>query len=72
VTLAPVDGDINTLAITGRVHSDQDKPPVARSGEIVMQHTSGSQLKFAADGSVAVVSSAGLTINSGGTLDING
>jgi phage baseplate assembly protein gpV len=72
VTLSPVDGDINALEITGRTHSDQDKPPTAQSGEIVIQHTSGAMIKMAANGDVTHHSAGNINITSSGIVNING
>lgn len=71
VKVSVAQGDINNGSIAGRVHSDQDQPPVAQSGEIVIQHTSGAKIMMAADGSVSVHSSGPLAIT-GATVSING
>ena len=72
VKLSIVKGDINNATISGRVHSDQDKPPKVEAGEMILQHTSGSMIKFGKDNSVTMNSAAAMTINSTGTLTING
>jgi uncharacterized protein involved in type VI secretion and phage assembly len=64
-------GDINNGTITGRVHSDQDKPPVAASGEIVIQHESGTKITMSADGGAAINSAAALTITATGAVSLN-
>lgn len=52
-------GDPNTLVATHRIFSDQDKPPVVQSGEMLLQHESGNKVFFAADKSVTVVGQSG-------------
>jgi phage baseplate assembly protein V len=82
VEVTPQEGDLETLQITGVVHSEQDVPPVAQSGEIVLKHKDGASIKFAQDGSTTLTDKSGSTftmngsgnvaINSTGTLNING
>jgi phage baseplate assembly protein gpV len=59
VELQPQEGDTETLAIVGVVHSEQDKPPAAQSGEIILQHQSGSKISFSADKKLTMIGSGG-------------
>jgi hypothetical protein len=51
-----------------------ERPPVAKAGEIVMQHVSGATFKFAKDGSVTLSANGhDISINAGGgNVTING
>lgn len=61
------EGDIDSPFMMGRLHSDQERPPVAQAGEIVLQSASGFLLKVAADGTVSLTTNGhDLTINAGG------
>lgn len=69
-----VGGDKDAPSITGRLHSDQERPPVAQSGEIVIQSAAGFILK-ADQAGVLTLSTNGQNINinaGGGTVNING
>lgn len=65
VELVPQDDDLNALAISGMVHSDEDVAPVAQAGEIVIQSQSGIKV---------TMTSAGLTLDdgAGGKLVLSG
>ncbi len=56
------EGDFNSGVVMARLYSTQQLPPVVNSGEMVIQHSSGSFLKFNADGSI--------TLNGAGNLNI--
>jgi uncharacterized protein involved in type VI secretion and phage assembly len=46
------DGDMDAGRITGMYHSDQDQPPQVASGEILVQHQSGSKILLDKNGNV--------------------
>lgn len=56
-----LDHNINAPVHLGRLHSDKERPPVAQSGELVIQHQSGGTIK---------ITSTGITIT--GNVDFNG
>lgn len=71
------EGDFSTGVVVARVFSVQAAPPVVKSGEIAIQHSSGSLLKFNADGTVNLTSQGTLTTsapqwNHNGPVSING
>lgn len=74
VTLEPQSADLNTFEITGVVHSDNDAPPRAESGEIVIRHQSGASVTFAKDKSVTIADGGGGSIrfDGAGSVTING
>ena len=74
VELTPQEGDVESLAITGVVHSDEDKPPMAESGEIYLKHQMGASVKLGKTGSLALTDAGGGTIvmNGSGVVTING
>lgn len=82
VELTPQEGDVEALAITGVVHSDDDAPPQVGSGEILLQHKSGAKIKFSSDGSTVLSDGNGsqihmdgsgnVSFSSSGTISING
>jgi phage baseplate assembly protein gpV len=49
-------GDLDSGRITGMYHSDQDQPPQVQSGEILLQHQSGSKVYLDQNGNVIHVS----------------
>ncbi|MGN6536403.1 MAG: phage baseplate assembly protein V [Mesorhizobium sp.] len=55
--------------ITGRVHSDQERPPVAQSGEIVLQ-TPGATIKVDASSNISISTTGNLTISATGNVAI--
>ncbi|MCB9232793.1 MAG: hypothetical protein H6581_14070 [Bacteroidia bacterium] len=58
VLLSFIGGDINAPVIIGRLYNDEDRPPVNKSGEFILQHslTGGGTLKMDGDGVVTVTS----------------
>lgn len=72
VELTPQEGDVESLAITGVVHSEQDAPPVVQSGEMIFKHKDGASIKFAADGSTTLTDKSGASIamNGAGVLTV--
>lgn len=54
-------GDPNSMIAKHRQFSKVDNPPVVQSGEILLQHQSGSSVKFAADKTLTLTGSAGST-----------
>ena len=61
ITIGFIGNDINAPFHIGRIHSDKEQPPVAQSGEMVIQHKSGGTIKITA---------SGITIT--GNVDLNG
>jgi phage baseplate assembly protein gpV len=55
------EGDLETGAITARIHSDDDKPPQVESGEMLLKHQSGATIKFANDKSLTITDADGST-----------
>lgn len=83
VEVTPQEGDLESLQISGVVHSEQDAPPVVQSGEIIVKHKNGASIKFAQDGSTTVTDKSGSAFtmdgsgnvalsSAGGTISING
>lgn len=62
VELTPQEGDVESLAITGVVHSEQDKPPTVQSGEVLIKHKDGASIKFAASGSATLTDKSGASV----------
>jgi len=62
VELMGDEGDLESLRITNRLFSDQDKPPVAQAGEIVIQHKNAGTLKFDQSQNVTWTGANGQTI----------
>ncbi|MEM7038892.1 MAG: phage baseplate assembly protein V [Bacteroidota bacterium] len=58
VLLSFVGGDINAPVIIGRLYNDEDRPPVNKAGEYILQHNleKGGTLKIDAEGVVTVTS----------------
>jgi len=81
VEISYQEGDFEAGSITNRVHSDKDAPPTVQSGEILAQHSTGSKLFLAQDGSATLTDKSGasfkfdgsgnLTISSVKALNIN-
>lgn len=59
------EGDFHSGVVVARVFSTQAAPPVVQAGEMLLRHSSGSFIRFNADGSI---SSSG-TWNHTGTLN---
>lgn len=53
------EGDLETGAITARIHSDDDKPPHVESGEILIKHQSGALVKLDKDGNLTTTGPSG-------------
>lgn len=70
VSIDYLEGDIESPSITGRLHSDQERPPVAQSGEIVIQSKGGAVIKVDASDNVTVTSPGNLTIHAGGNITL--
>lgn len=64
------EGDINCGIAIGCLYSDADLPPPAPSGEIWLNHASGTQIRIKNNGEVDITAPAGLTIT--GNVQING
>jgi len=62
-----LEGDIETPFVMGRVHSDQERPPVAQSGEVVIQ-TSNSLLKIDKSGNITITSGGNLAVSASGSM----
>ncbi|MDZ5448964.1 phage baseplate assembly protein V [Labrys sp. ZIDIC5] len=54
-----IDGDLESPVNLGRVHSDKERPPVAESGEVVIQ-SKGVTIKIDKDGNIGITGGAGL------------
>lgn len=72
-----VEGDFSTAVAVSRTFSISAPAPVLKAGEFVLQHSSGSLLKFNADGTVNLTSQGTLTTsapqwNHNGPVSING
>jgi hypothetical protein len=65
------EGDIESPFVLGRVHSDQERPPVAQSGEIVIQ-TSNSMIKIDQAGNLTQNASGSVSTSAGGSLSMSG
>ena len=61
------EGDLDTPRITGRIHSDEQKPPRLEAGEMLHKHASGSTVFFDKDGNVHIKSSGNVFINGSGS-----
>jgi phage baseplate assembly protein gpV len=68
------EGDFESGKIVQRVHSDTDKPPMAQSGEIVIQHQKGGKIFCAASGQVTVQDGGGgsLMYDGSGNIAVTG
>ncbi len=61
------EGDIEAPYMKARLHSDQERPPVAEAGEMVFQTASGVVIKADKDGAVTItLAGKNLTIDAGG------
>lgn len=68
VSLEPHQGDLDSLEITGVVHSEQDKPPgPVQSGEMVFKHKTGTFMKMSSNGKVEMTDAAGATVSHDGS-----
>lgn len=65
------EGDFSSGVVVARLFSVAANAPTVASGEMALQHSSGSLLKFNADGSVNVTSSGALNVTAGGNLSAN-
>jgi len=65
------EGDFETGAITSRIHSQVDTPPVVQSGEQLFMTPFGSSTKLANDGSVTTTDKGGSIIKQDGTGNIS-
>lgn len=72
VELVPQDDDIDALAISGVVHSEQDVAPVAQSGEVVIQTASGLKITMTSAGITLDDGAGASLVMSGGTLTVQG
>jgi len=61
------EGDLDTPRIVGRIHSDKQKPPRLKSGEMLMKHKSGSTVFFDESGNVHIKSQGNVYINGSGS-----
>jgi len=59
--------DPDSPKVTGRLHSDQERPPAAQSGELVIQ-TSTSLLKIDQSGNITISSGGNLAISAQGSI----
>ncbi len=46
--------DPSSARVTGRYHSEQDKPPRVESGEMLLKHKSGAQILFNKKGEIII------------------
>lgn len=53
-----IGGDLNAPVIIGRLHNDQDQPPIAKEKEVLLQHSlkTGGSLKLDEEGTVTLTS----------------
>lgn len=59
--------DLESPFVSGRLHSDQERPPVAQSGEIVIQ-TPNTLIKVDSSSNISVTTTGNLTINATGNI----
>ena len=64
-------GDIEAPHIIGRVFSNQETPPMVQSGEMLLQHQSGSKHFLDKDGNITHVANKAYTLTSGKAVTIN-
>lgn len=62
------EGDISSPRIMGRLHSDEDKPPEVKSGEVLIKHKSGSALFIDENGNIHLKSSGNVYVNGSGEV----
>ena len=67
VSIGYHEDDPDSPKVTGRLHSDQERPPVAQSGEVVIQ-TSTSVLKIDKSGNITITSGGNMTISASGSI----
>jgi phage baseplate assembly protein gpV len=74
MTIGYHEGDLNSPYASGRLFSDDDQPPVAQSGELVLQTQAGVVIKADKTGALSItLNNQALTINSGsGQITITG
>ncbi|KAA0685995.1 hypothetical protein DTW90_34480 [Neorhizobium sp. P12A] len=60
------EGDIDSPYMIGRLHSDQERPPIAQAGEIVIQTKEGFIFKVTSSSASIVTGGLPLTIDAGG------
>ena len=63
VMVAFPEGDFSGGVVVARLYSSENPPPVVASGEIAIQHSSGSILRFNADGSVSLNTPGNLNVS---------
>lgn len=60
VTVVCLEGDLSSGIVVGGLFNDQDRPMPVPSGEMWIQHASGSLLKFLNDGTVQLVAATSI------------
>lgn len=61
------EGDIESPYMAARLHSDQERPPVAQAGEMVMQTKAGVTIKIDKTGKLTInTSGTDIVLNAGG------
>lgn len=63
VAVAFQEGNLSSGLVIGRVYSSVDVPPNTPSGELTIEHPSGSVVKFTNDGNVTITAANQLIIN---------
>jgi len=76
VIIGHIGGDIESPVHLGRLHSDNERPPEAQSGEVVIV-ASNYTLKFGKDGNLSISGSGDINITAGnlkltGNLQVTG
>jgi phage baseplate assembly protein V len=64
------EGSIEAGRVSGAVFSDEDRPPLVQSGEILISNKAGATFKLGTDGAITVVAPGGVTIT--GDLTVTG
>ncbi len=70
VVVVFIDGRRDAGVVMARLYNDEDRPMPVPAGEVWLRHSSGSQLRFLADGRVELQSAAGMTIHSGADVTL--
>lgn len=63
--------DPSAARITGRYHSEKDRPPQVESGEMLIKHKSGSSIFFDKNGNVRIDAKGEFRLNSAGGAKLN-
>ncbi len=65
-------GDPHCPRATHRVFSNKDRPPVAQSGEVVIQAATGQKITMTQDGNMLIQGPGNVTVQATGTLALQG